>query len=393
VEGARGAGARLPHPRIALQATATAPAAAPRPAGEFHIPSLDGIRAISFFTVFLAHAGLDRIVPGGFGVTVFFFLSGYLITTLLRLEQVGSGRVSLRDFYLRRVLRILPPFYTVLALAVALTLLGLLHEPLLPLPMLAQLCHFTNYWTAFHGTRGMPDGTGVYWSLAVEEHFYLVFPWLFLLLQRALPGRFRQQGRLLWALCGAVLAWRLALVFPLHAATDRTYLASDTRVDSILFGCGLALAQNPMLDPQRVKTRTLQWLLLPAGLALLLVSFTFRAPWFRETLRYSLQGLGLIPLFVVAMRTPAFGPFAWLNTKPFKRLGLLSYSLYLVHHLVLYALERPVQQPLLRAVLALAISLLVSEAIHRLIEKPCARLRRRLAHAKLAAPPLPAAAS
>src|SRR5205807_5364979 len=74
-----------------------------------NIPSLDGLRAASVMLVFAAHAGLKDRVPGNFGVTVFFFLSGYLITTLLRIEHDRTGRISLRDFYLRRVLRIFPP--------------------------------------------------------------------------------------------------------------------------------------------------------------------------------------------------------------------------------------------------------------------------------------------
>jgi peptidoglycan/LPS O-acetylase OafA/YrhL len=74
-----------------------------------HIPSLDGLRALSFLIVFLAHSGVSG-VPGGFGVTVFFYLSGFLITTLMRVEQENTGRVNLRHFYLRRALRILPPF-------------------------------------------------------------------------------------------------------------------------------------------------------------------------------------------------------------------------------------------------------------------------------------------
>src|SRR5271165_2481206 len=88
-----------------------------------HFPSLDGLRAVSFLLVFLAHAGLDHQVPGGFGVTTFFFLSGFLITSLMRLEA-QSGSVSLKHFYLRRVFRILPPFYLVLALATVLAVLG-----------------------------------------------------------------------------------------------------------------------------------------------------------------------------------------------------------------------------------------------------------------------------
>ena len=105
--------------------------------GGFHIPSLDGLRAVSFSIVFFAHAGLEKWVPGGFGVTVFVFLSGYLITTLMRMEFEKTGTVSLRKFYLRRVLRILPPFYVVLLLATALTALGVLQGDILLKPFLA----------------------------------------------------------------------------------------------------------------------------------------------------------------------------------------------------------------------------------------------------------------
>jgi peptidoglycan/LPS O-acetylase OafA/YrhL len=75
------------------------------PKGGLYIPSLDGIRAISFFLVFFAHAGLGKVlVPGGFGVTIFFLLSGFLITTLLRMEYLRYKRISLKDFYLRETL-------------------------------------------------------------------------------------------------------------------------------------------------------------------------------------------------------------------------------------------------------------------------------------------------
>jgi hypothetical protein len=79
--------------------------------GGLHLPSLNGIRTVAFALVFLGHAGLNKIVPAAFGVTLFFFLSGYLITALLRLELEKTGTVSLKNFYLRRMMRILPPFY------------------------------------------------------------------------------------------------------------------------------------------------------------------------------------------------------------------------------------------------------------------------------------------
>jgi peptidoglycan/LPS O-acetylase OafA/YrhL len=94
--------------------------------GGLHLPSLNGIRTVAFALVFLGHAGLNKIVPAAFGVTLFFFLSGYLITALLRLELEKTGTVSLKNFYLRRMLRILPPFYLVFACALGAYGVGLL---------------------------------------------------------------------------------------------------------------------------------------------------------------------------------------------------------------------------------------------------------------------------
>src|SRR5882672_8845631 len=215
--------------------SAVAPKRAP-----FQIPSLDGLRAVSFMFVFLAHAGFDHIIPGGFGVTVFFFLSGYLITTLMRKESDRFGRVSLKAFYLRRALRILPPFYLVLAGSCCLAALGVLPDRLRFWPVAAQALHFSNYWLAYRGWDGIVSGTGVYWSLAVEEHFYLVFPALYLA-TRAMKFSGRQQAYLFWAICAAVLVWRCVLVFVLKAPFDRTYLCSDTRIDSMLYGCAIAV--------------------------------------------------------------------------------------------------------------------------------------------------------
>ena len=328
--------------------------------------------------VFVAHAGLDRFVPGGFGVTVFFFLSGYLITTLLRKEHDGRGTVSLRQFYLRRALRILPPFYLVLALAVLAAELGLIAGGVRAGAVAAQALHLANYWIVRHGYEGQPAGTGVYWSLAVEEHFYLVFPFLYLALRGLVRDR-RGQAAILVALSAAVLVWRCVLVYGDGAPTDRTYVASDTRVDSILFGCALAILGNPMLDGESKITETgWKWVLLPAGVVALLFSFVYRDAAFRETFRYTLQGVALCPVFIVAMRYPTWAPCRVLNLKVMSFLGVLSYPLYLVHHVILGALGAGPFGPLARASLALALSIAVAWAIHEVVEKPCARLRRRL---------------
>jgi peptidoglycan/LPS O-acetylase OafA/YrhL len=340
-----------------------------------HLPSLDGLRALSFLIVFAAHAGAEDVVPGGFGVTVFFFLSGYLITTLLRAEREARGTISFRGFYLRRALRILPAFYLVLGLAVVASAAGVVPGGWSARAVAAQALHAANYWIVFAGHDGQPRGTGVFWSLAVEEHYYLLFPALFVLLSRSLPDR-RARAKLLWALCAVELGWRSYLVFVAHAPADRTYVATDTRADSILFGCALALWENPALDDSAWGERVWKGLLLPAALLVLLVTFLVRAPAFRETVRYSLQGIALIPVFVVAIRYPEWGPCRILNLRLMSFLGVLSYPLYLVHHVVLMV---PFAAPqLARAALAFTTSLGLAWAIHEIVEKPCAGLRRRL---------------
>jgi peptidoglycan/LPS O-acetylase OafA/YrhL len=354
-----------------------------------HIPSLDGLRAVSFLIVFIAHAGLERF-PGGLGVTIFFFLSGFLITTLMRVEAAATGGVNLKHFYLRRALRILPPFYIVLFLASVFSFFAYpptMVPPLRTMPVLSQVLHFSNYWFAARGWSGVAAGTGVYWSLAVEEHFYLVFPLAFLLLERhGISGR--GKAFVFWGVCAVVLLWRCVLVMGLGAASDRTYLGSDTRIDSIAFGCALAVWNSPVLDtglgPSRVVgTRGVAGLVgrigFPLGMALLLGSVLIRNPTFRETLRYSLQGIALTPIFIAAVSRHDQGLFRLLNWRPVRFLGTLSYVLYLTHHVVLYALEMRTSLPLLaRAALALAIATGFAWLVHRFVEKPCARLRRRL---------------
>lgn len=347
--------------------------------GAFHIPSLDGLRAVSFFIVFVAHAGLTG-VPGGFGVTVFFCLSGFLITTLMRMEFEKTRTVSLKAFYLRRVLRILPPFYLVLTVATVLAALGVIQGALQFRAVLAQYLHYANYWIVAHGYDGQALGTGVYWSLAVEEHFYFLFPWLYLGLRRAgFAGR--SQGLVLLGLCAVILAWRCWLVYGQHVPMDRTYLASDTRFDSILYGAALAVWGNPVLDGEpKGGLKLWKYVLLPLSLAVLLFCFVYRDDAFRETFRYSLQGLALLPVFVVAVRAPEWLPFRFLNWKPIAFVGVLSYSLYLVHHVVLFGVwyHLPTVHAVARGALSLGLALGLSYAIYRAIEQPAATLRKRL---------------
>jgi peptidoglycan/LPS O-acetylase OafA/YrhL len=370
--------------------TSVDPAAAEPAAQRFHIPSLDGLRAVSVLIVFLGHAGIVY-VPGQFGVTVFFFLSGYLITTLLRMED-ATGKVNLRLFYMRRVLRILPPFYLTL---LACTLLG--RSGLLPPPptvestvsetvpslsvLLSLVFHYSNYQIAYRGWEGFAAGTGVYWSLAVEEHFYLLFPLLFILLRRARLSAGRMAA-VFAAICACILAWRCVLVFGLNAHHHLTYFPTDARADSILYGCVLAVWNNPVLDDsEALRSARWRWIGLPLGLLALLASLPLGAvsQRFAGSFQYSIQGLALFPIFVTAVRYPRWWVYRPLNHPLVRRLGVLSYSFYLCHHVIIELLQRNLSSgPIVRGIVALLLSLVVAELLYRFVEMPFADLRRRL---------------
>lgn len=361
----------------------TQAAAAPAPKQPFHIPSLDGIRAVSFLIVLVSHAGLGHIVPGGLGVTIFFFLSGYLITTLLRMEYAKTSRIDLRMFYIRRVLRIFPPFYLVLAIATVLTALGVIEGELHPIAVLSQVFYLNNLYVVLTDSfAGFAPGTGIYWSLAVEEHFYLFFPLLYIWLRRS-GGDGRRQALMLGAITLAVLLWRCLLVYGLGSPENRTYVATDARLDSILFGCMLAVFMNPMLDKTHLPERQVAAVWLPLGIATMLFTLLYRDGAFRESFRYTLQGLALLPIFYAAVRFPGWLIFRPLNIGWVRFLGVLSYSLYLVHQVVITLIEQYAPDIPLYVLgpAAFGLSLLAALAIYYSIEKPIARFRRRMLEA------------
>jgi peptidoglycan/LPS O-acetylase OafA/YrhL len=340
-----------------------------------YIPCLDGIRALSFLTVFVSHAGLDKIVPGGFGVTVFFFLSGYLITTLLRLEFEKTQTISLRAFYLRRVLRIFPPLYITLCVGLAFAFFGLVDGKILLGPVLAGVSHLTNYWNIFTDTK-LPGGLGILWSLAVEEHFYAVFPVLYLLLSKRVSRKWRIA--VLGLICAVVLIWRIVLVYHFHAPSERTYLATDTRIDNILFGCILAIGLNPLLDDTTAVSFRKGTFMVALGLGALLFSFLFRGAEFRETFRYTLQGLGLFPLFFFVLRWPTARAVRWLELPVMRYLGTISYTLYLIHYVMLHVAEKLVYNPIVQGLLALAWAVGFATLMHHAIERPITRFRSQM---------------
>jgi peptidoglycan/LPS O-acetylase OafA/YrhL len=335
-----------------------------------YIPAIDGMRAIAIALVIASHFGAERFVPGGFGVTLFFFISGYLITGLLIQEDSASGKIGISSFYIRRFLRLGPALITMIA-AVS-VIYFLLFGTVDGKQIFASLFYYANFYAIFGGTAPMP--LWPLWSLAVEEHYYLVYPLVF-----AVAWRYRERFLLgLVILTVAVLLWRIALVVHWKASDARVYLGTDTRIDSVLYGAMLAVMLKTRFA---VFTRYLgHWAAVAAGAFLLLITFVYRDPTFRETFRYSLQGIALFPLFYAAVFVPRF-LFARrvLESPAMIWIGRLSYSLYLYHLpvFVFVATLLPKLNVVLLTLISLPTIIATASFSYYCVEKPFQKLRNK----------------
>lgn len=340
-----------------------------------HVPTLDGWRAISILIVALSHAGLGHIIPGNMGVSMFFFLSGYLIMTLTLKECQGPSGFHASRFYIRRAIRLYPPLLSALAVAYMLMWLGWVSGGLTWQGLLGQLFYFSNYqYLFFHSPQDVPTGTGILWSLAVEEHFYIVMPLVIVVLQRLQSMRWL--GMLLVGLTLVAASWRVYLVT--HGATpDRIYYATDTRFDSILFGALLAIFWNPITAPKVAPSARWPVIATLLGGAGLLTCMLWRDHFFRDTFRYSLIGLSLIPLFHCSIRFHSQWPFCWLDLPWVKKIGIWSYAIYLIHLVLLEAFKAVTPVVWLNHGLALVSAVLFAHVTERLIDEPTRKVRAR----------------
>ena len=300
------------------------------------IPSLDGLRAISIGLVFIAHAAgttqapkfLDPLVPiGNLGVKVFFVISGFLITTLLLREFAKTGSVSLRDFYIRRVLRIFPAFYAYIAIIVALHLLGFL--PLAGRDLIHALTYTANYnahSVSFHFDPAQEWYLNHLWSLSVEEQFYMLWPATFV---------FVGPRRGTWIVVGTVLAVpliRLAMWLSLPPLPPAAYTRQFQSVaDSLATGCLLALSYNWLTGwSWYLKLLSSRWFLGLAAAGILSALLLFKI----DNYAYYIAGQTLVNLVIGvcvdrSVRFPDTHFGRLLNLGPIKFVGILSYSLYL----------------------------------------------------------------
>lgn len=338
--------------------------------------------------VLVSHALPGVPIPGRFGVTIFFFLSGYLITTLLVREHDEFGRIEIRSFWARRLLRLMPALVTTMALIYVLHLVGVVGGDATAGGAISQLFYLANYHLVGGGEPAIPAGTVVYWSLAIEEHFYLLYPLLFL-------GLFVGRGRkMVWALvvlCAAIATWRLALLT--SGTTDfRFSLSTDTRADSIIFGCLLALTWNPATSHRRSTDSTpsigVREVVLVAGSLAVLAAATMIGSldptpgltggkvWY--SLRFTLQGLALMPLFRIAIQQAEHGRLRFLEAKPLRLLGKYSYAIYLSHYVVIFALRKAgIESRTIVLLAALVLSVAYAAWIDQVVDRRFLELRKR----------------
>lgn len=348
------------------------------------IRGFDGLRAVAIVLVILWHTKvvfgfrslgwLDPFVDVGWaGVDLFFGLSGFLITSLILREERENGRFSIRNFYARRVLRIFPPYYTVLLLTgLVLSRFALFrsaHWPWdtpQPLTVASLVFLFSNYLDL--GTIGF--AYIVNWSLCVEEHFYLVWPATLLVLRS-------RHARVIAGVAICLLVPLLRFEAFGMMPPERLHSLSHLRIDSILWGALAALSFEWLLEHPRTRRIVLYAAAIGAA-------FTFGG----AVIGYTILAIAVAAFVSNIAATPGSMLVKGLEAAPLRAIGKVSYGMYLLHFQALdivRALAPPGISPiaafLLFSIAAIALTWAAAAVMYRLVERPALRLKRLFAGA------------
>lgn len=339
--------------------------------------ALDGVRALAIIPVLLFHSAFAQEFQGGrVGVDLFFVLSGFLITNMLLEEQARAGRIDIRTFYIRRALRLGPAMLAVLAFVwgAALAGGGLGTTPAVMGRFTLLVLSYTNNWaSAFHSSV-VPAPLGHFWSLALEEQFYLFWPWLLVGAARARLS-LRTILITLLVLVAAVALWRSVLWHLTHDPF-RVVFGTDTRAGGLLFGGALAVARHM---GWRI-TNTFAAFLVGAGLLI----YCYVIPRQYDTSGLLVLG-GLQPvelaagMLIVGLTASESAPFRWLlASPPALWIGRRSYAIYLWHLPLIVLVRAVVDAPLAATIVSFAATFLFAELSFRYLEQPVLRLRSQL---------------
>jgi len=280
----------------------------------------------------MLHLGFSFMKGGFLGVDIFFVLSGFLITSLLVQEWNARGSISLKKFYIRRALRLMPAVFLFM---IGTGIYGLLFldrqkASLTFQGILLTLSYVSNWVFAFSETVKVGP-LGITWSLAIEEQFYLLWPLILVVLFK-LKVR-RRVVLLLIALAIASLTLHRKLLLESGARIERMYYASDTRADALLIGCLVALLLSWNLLPQ---TELCRWLMKTAAAVGAIVILSLAMTITSQDLFLYAHGFTLVSvavgvILIVLMLWPPAVVLTVLRFRPLRWVGKVSYGLYLWH--------------------------------------------------------------
>ena len=308
-----------------------------------YIPALDGLRALAVLGVIAYHMGMAWAPGGLLGVTVFFVLSGYLITSLLLIEWDNTGTINLPQFWLRRVKRLFPAIAFVIICVAALctifdhSLLTKLRED-----MWAALCWVTNWWyilrdVSYFDALGAPSPVTHFWSLAIEEQFYVVWPVVLILAHKFGVKRSHMRNATLVLVLASAL--EMALLFNPDADPSRVYYGTDTRAFSLLIGAWLAFVwpSNQLGANNEVQLDRNVRIALDAVGGIALIGLIAMMGCIEGTSAIMYRGgillASIITMVIIAVIVhPSSILGKVFSAKPLVWIGLRSYGIYLWHY-------------------------------------------------------------
>ncbi len=343
-----------------------------------YVPGLDGLRAVAVLAVIVFHLNFSWAGGGLLGVGVFFVISGYLITDLLASEFQRRGGIALGMFWIRRARRLFPALFVMLFVTFGwVTLFDRAQLPAMRSDLLPALFYYSNWWFVFQHISyfakfGPPTPVGHLWSLAIEEQFYLIWPFVMLAMLRWLHSRRAMIAVILAAALASSV--EMAILFSPYSDPTRIYDGTDTRAFALLIGAALALAlpRARTYPPVTVGARRLLDAAGAVALGGIFIMFWRTGEYDAFLYSGGMVLLSLLTAVVIAVIVHPGARFGrLLGVEPLRWIGERSYGIYLWHYPVIILTTPANAAPnVVRALVQIAASIGLAALSWRYVEQP-----------------------